>query len=393
MFERKAVSVLVKRLSEPRRFMQVLIGPRQTGKTTIARQAIGKVEMKAHYASADEPSLKSSLWLEQQWETARTMAKNGKFLLVIDEVQKVPEWSEKVKRLWDEDTALGREIFVMLLGSSPLLVQKGLSESLAGRFETIRVAHWSYTEMRTAFGWEVEQYIYFGGYPGSAALIEDPLRWTDYIRNSLIETTISRDILLMQRVDKPALLRRLFELGCTYSGQILSYQKMLGQLQDAGNTTTLAHYIDLLEAAGMLKGLQKYSGARVRRRASSPKFQALNNALVSAQRNLTFEDVKADPQLWGRLFESAVGAHLANAASEFGFGLFYWRESNKEVDFVLESGKRVVAIEVKSGRSRSTGEGSGSLIKRHMAMKNLLVGEAGIPVVEFLSLEPMGLFE
>ena len=393
MFERKAVSVLVKRMSEPRRFMQVLIGPRQTGKTTIARQAISKIKMKAHYASADEPSLKSSLWLEQQWETARTMAKNGKFLLVIDEVQKVPEWSEKVKRLWDEDTALGREIFVVLLGSSPLLVQKGLSESLAGRFETIRVTHWSYPEMKTAFGWDVEQYVFFGGYPGSAVLISDLLRWTDYVRNSLIETTISRDILLMQRVDKPALLRRLFELGCAYSGQILSYQKMLGQLQDAGNTTTLAHYLDLLESAGMLKGLQKYSGAQVRRRASSPKFQALNNALISAQRDLTFKEAKADTQLWGRLFESAVGAHLANAASEFDFGIFYWRESNKEVDFVLESGKKVVSIEVKSGRSKLTGDASGLLLKRQKVLKNLLVGEDGIPIEEFLSVEPMRLFD
>jgi len=155
-----------------------------------------------------------------------------------------------VKRLWDEDSRLGHDLKVVLLGSAPLLVQRGLSESLTGRFEVLRVSHWSFGEMRSAFGFSLDDYLYFGGYPGAAPLASDPGRWVRYVLDALIETTISRDVLLMTRVDKPALLRRLFELSCRYSGQVLSYTKMLGQLQDAGNSTTLAHYLDLL--AGVL---------------------------------------------------------------------------------------------------------------------------------------------
>jgi predicted AAA+ superfamily ATPase len=166
--------------------------------------------------------------------------------------------------------------------------------------------------MKEAFGWDSDQYIYFGGYPGAAELIDDHQRWSRYIIDSLIETTVSRDILLMARVDKPALLRRLFELSCSYSGQVLSYQKMLGQLQDAGNTTTLAHYLNLLEGAGLVTGLQKYAGQRVRQRGSSPKLQVLNTALMTAPSFGSLAEVKKDSDSWGRLVESTVGAALAN---------------------------------------------------------------------------------
>ena len=255
MYKRPLYQTLLSRLKEPRRFLQVLAGPRQVGKTTLARQAMEGGRTRSQYASADEPTLQDRAWIEQQWDLGRMKAKDGEALLVLDEVQKVPGWSEVVKRLWDEDTAKRVSLKCVLLGSSPLLVQRGLTESLAGRFEILHVTHWSFAEMRDAFGWDVDQYVYFGGYPGAAALIEDRQRWARYIVESLIETTLSRDILLMTRVDKPALLRRLFLLGCDYSGQILSYQKMLGQLQDAGNTTTLAHYLELLAGAGMLKGV------------------------------------------------------------------------------------------------------------------------------------------
>ena len=393
MYERKAVELLAARTSEQRKFIQVLIGPRQSGKTTIVTQVIARLnKTPCHYASADEPSLKGLSWLEQQWETARVAAKNGKALLVIDEVQKIHGWSEKVKSLWDEDSASGRKIFVILLGSSPLLMQKGLSESLAGRFETIHSTHWSFVEMKKAFGWNIEQYIYFGGYPGSAPLINDRARWADYIKNSLIETTISRDILLMTRIDKPSLLRRLFELGCVYSGQILSYQKMIGQLQDAGNTTTLAHYLELLSAAGMITGLQKYAGQVARRRGSSPKLQALNNALISAQTEVSFKEAAADKELWGRLVESAVGSHMTNAALEHDWSVNYWRDGDKEVDFVLHRGNRIIAIEVKSGRSKPYNEGIELFSKRNKVFKKLLVGTGGIPVKEFLTLDPNDLF-
>jgi hypothetical protein len=272
MYVRPIYHILKKRVAERRKFIQVLSGPRQTGKTTIARRLIDELDIPSHYASADEPALKGTAWIEQQWETARFQSAKNPAVLILDEIHKIPGWSETIKRLWDEDTAGGHFLHVVLLGSAPLLIQSGLTESLAGRFEIIPVPHWSFPEMRDAFGWSIDQYICYGGYPGAADLIADTSegdgfeRWRRYIMDALVEMTVSRDILLMKRIDKPALLRRLFDLGCAYSGQILSYQKMLGQLQDAGNTTTLAHYLDLLDAAGLIKGLQKISVEKVRQK-------------------------------------------------------------------------------------------------------------------------------
>jgi len=286
--------------------------------------------------------------------------------------------------LWDEDSVAGLPLYIVLLGSSPLLVQHGLTESLAGRFEIIPVTHWSFTEMRDAFGWNVEHYIFYGGYPGAADLISEPQRWSHYIIESLIETTISRDILLMKRVDKPALLRRLFELGCTYSGQVLSYQKMLGQLQDAGNTTTLAHYLRLLQGAGLLMGLPKYAGRKIRQRASSPKLQILNTALMTASSRLTFDEARKDSEYWGRLVESAVGATLANGLQGTQAELFYWLEGNHEVDYVLQRGKVLVAIEVKSRRRKISLPGIEAFSNSFPIKRKLLVGPQGIPCEEFL---------
>ncbi len=392
MYKRPISRVLFNRISEPRRFIQALCGPRQTGKTTIAKQLIEAIDIPSHYASADSPTLRDFVWIEQQWEIARTRARSEgaekRTVLVLDEVQKVAGWSEIVKRLWDEDSANGLPLYVVILGSSPLLVQRGLTESLAGRFEVIQVTHWSYYEMLGAFGFDVDQYIFYGGYPGAADLIHDHQRWSDYIMNSLIETTVSRDILLMTRVDKPALLRRLFELGCLYSGQILSYQKMLGQLHDAGNTTTLAHYLELLNGAGLLRGLPKYSGQRVRRRASSPKLQVLNTALITAQLGLTFAEARQDNNYWGRLVESAVGASLHNGLQGTRAGLFYWRSGNYEVDFILCRGKELVAIEVGSGHKKMSLPGITAFSKHYKVKKKLLVGPQGIPLKDFLLTSP-----
>ena len=238
--------------------------------------------------------------------------------------------------------------------------------------------------MREAFGFSLEQYLFYGGYPGAAPLVRDPSRWKRYIVDALIETTISRDVLLLTRVDKPALLRRLFELGCRYSGQILSYTKMLGQLQDAGNTTTLAHYLDLLEGAGMVTGLPKYSGARVRQRGSSPKLQVMNNALMTATSDLTLDEARKERDYWGRLVESAAGAHLVNGARGTGIQVFYWRERSREIDFVLRLGRSIVAIEVKSGRARETLAGMEALTKEARLKRKLLVGGDGISLEEFL---------
>lgn len=390
-YRRPEAGVLARRLVEPRRFIQVVAGPRQVGKSTLVEQAVQDLRIPVRSVSADEPTLRGPDWIAAQWEAARVDAGTQGAVLVVDEVQKAPGWSETVKRLWDEDTRTGRSLRAVLLGSAPLLVEQGLSENLAGRFEMIRVPHWSLAEMREAFGLSLDEYIYFGGYPGAAPLIGDEERWRRYVLDSLVETTISRDVLLMTRVDKPALLRRLFELGCRYSGQVLSYTKMLGQLHDAGNTTTLAHYLDLLGGAGMLTGLPKFSGNVVRRRASSPKLQVLNTALATAQSGRSFAQTRADPEAWGRLVESAVGAHLANAASTIrGLGVSWWRDGDREVDFVLAGPGGFAAIEVKSGRARASLPGLlafGTTFPNLGPIRPLLVGGGGIDLERFL-LEP-----
>ena len=384
-YRRPQAAELARRLSEPRRFIQVVAGPRQVGKSTLVQQVVGSLALPSRYASADEPTLRGPEWIAQQWEVARLDAGADGAVLVIDEVQKASGWSESVKRLWDEDSRSGLPLKVVLLGSAPLLVQQGLAESLAGRFEIIRLPHWSFAEMREAFGFTLDEYVFYGGYPGAAPLIGEPERWRRYVLDSLVETTVSRDVLLLTRVDKPALLRRLFELACAYSGQILSFQKMVGQLQDAGNTTTLAHYLDLLAGAGMVTGLQKWAGDRARRRGSSPKLQVLNTALVTAQSGLAPRELRADGEQWGRLVESAVGAHLANAAAAGACELFYWRERNREVDFVVRVGRSLTAIEVKSGRRREALAGADTFAAVFRPHRTLLVGGDGVPLEEFLA--------
>jgi predicted AAA+ superfamily ATPase len=387
LFQRDSAPLLAARLGEPRRFLQVVAGPRQVGKTTLVQQVLAEFDYPNVFVSADEPALRDAAWLAAQWDRARLLAKDtGKrgAVLALDEVQKISGWSEAVKRLWDEDTRARLPLRVALLGSAPLLMQRGLSESLAGRFEILHLPHWSFAEMRKAFGYSLEQYLYFGGYPGAAPLAGDPARWRRYLLDALVETTISRDVLLLTRVDKPALLRRLFELGCRYSGQVLSYTKMLGQLHDAGNTTTLAHYLELLAGAGMLTGLPKFAGAAVRSRGSSPKLQVFNTALLTAQSGLTPGEARADREFWGRLTESAVGAHLANAAACGVCELFYWREGTREVDFVVRRGRVVVAIEVKSGRAPVALPGLAAFKEAFKPKRTLLVGGDGMPVDEFL---------
>ena len=385
-YQRPQFQTLIGRLAEPRRFIQVVAGPRQVGKTTLVQQVCEAIGLPVQFSSADEPTLRGPEWIAQQWEIARLKRGSEGAILVLDEVQKISAWSEAVKRLWDEDTRKQIALKVVLLGSSPLLIQRGLSESLAGRFEVLHLPHWSAREMGEAFGWTVQQSIFYGGYPGAASLVEDHDRWVRYVRDSLIETTLSRDVLLLSRVDKPALLRRMFDLGCRYSGQILSYTKMIGQLQDAGNTTTLAHYLELLSAAGMLTGISKFAGEVVRSRGSSPKLQVLDTALFSAMAGYRFEEALSDREHWGRLTESAVGAHLANAAASGQCELFYWRERNREVDFVLRVGRKLMAIEVKSGRSQNVLAGMQAFNAAFKPDRLLLVGGDGIAVDEFLQM-------
>ncbi|MDO8270909.1 MAG: ATP-binding protein [Gammaproteobacteria bacterium] len=384
-FQRPQAAVLAARLNEPRRFMQVVAGPRQVGKSTLVQQAGETLDLPVRHVSADEPMLRGADWIAQQWDAARlTLSGQRGGVLVLDEIQKIPAWSETVKRLWDEDTRAKRPLQVVLLGSAPLLIAQGLTESLAGRFEMLHLSHWSYAEMHAAFGWTLEEYVFYGGYPGAAPLAREPARWARYVLDSLIETSISRDVLLMTRVDKPALLRQLFELACRYSGQVLSYTKMLGQLQDAGNTTTLAHYLELLAGAGMVCGLPKYAGDAARSRGSSPKLQVLNTALMTVVSGYSLTEARADREFWGRLVESAVGAHLANAALRGECSLHYWRERNHEVDFIVRAGHRLTAIEVKSGRAPQAHAGTAAFVQAFAPQRTLLVGSDGIALQDFL---------
>ena len=414
-FQRPQVDTLVERLAQPARHIIALFGPRQTGKTTIARQALARTDLPNRYLPVDEPDstdpplpydetaltrpatsqrARDREWLVGQWEEARTEAERSSrgSVLVLDEVQKIPDWSEIVKGLWDADRLRGCPLRVVILGSAPLLMQSGLSESLAGRFETIRVTHWSFAEMSSAFDFDLPKYLYFGGYPGAAPFVRDPDRWRGYILGGLVEPNIERDLLAMTRVDKPALLKRLFELGADCSGQILSYTKMLGQLHDAGNTTTLARYLDLLAKVGLLAGLQKYTGSPVSRRGSIPKLNVLNTALMTAGSGYSFEEAQADRTYWGRIVESAVGAHLFNTA-ESDTRLHYWRDGSDEVDFVLRRGPRLVAVEVKSGEVKMTHRGMEEFEQRFARSRRLLVGEGGIPLNEFLTAPAAEWFE
>lgn len=395
MKTRPIFAQLLQRLQEPRKFIQVLLGPRQVGKTTLALQVAEEIRKPSHYISADLATLQNVSWIQQQWEVARNKveSKAQGALLIIDEVQKIPHWSDTIKLLWDQDTRNQLNLSVVILGSSPWLMQKALSESLAGRFENIPITHWPFGEMQEHFGWTLERYLYFGGYPGAASLVDenDPSRWGNYINESLIETTISRDILLMTQVHKSALSRRLFQLGCNYSGQILSYSKMLGELQDAGNTTTLAHYVELLSGAGLLGGIQKFAKQLVRQKGSSPKFSVYNTALMSAQSGKTFKQARADRIFWGRLIESAVGAYLLNSIRGTQMEVSYWREGDKEVDFVIRNGNFITALEVKSNQESFNRTGMDLFISKFKPDRVLLIGDQGIPLEKFF-LTPLSHF-
>lgn len=393
MIVREAYHVLANRLdNEERKFIQILVGPRQVGKTTIIQQYLEKATTSYLTVSADEVGFIDDLWLEKHWNIARIKCQiNGKFLLVVDEVQNISNWSSRVKKLWDEDTRLKQNIKIVLLGSSRLLIQNGLSESLAGRFEKIYVGHWSYTEVFEAFEVSENQYAWFGSYPGSISLIPDEKRWKSYIQSSIIDTVIKKDILQLTRVLKPMLLENLFYLGCQYSGQILSYNKIVGQLQDAGNTATLTHYLSLLSSSGVLSGIEKYSGGYINRRHSSPKFMVQNTAFIGATSKYSYSEAHSTPDQWGRVVESCVGAHFINYSYSEDFKVFYWRENNDEVDFVLEYHGRCIAIEVKSSTQR-TKNGMTAFVKAFSPDRVYAISESGLSWKDIIKINPTILF-
>ncbi len=431
---RQTTHELFARLQEPVRRLVVLAGPRQIGKTTAIQQVLGDRASDSYVfhpvdkvgASHGDSFLynpesafvestyysspiKNAAWLVDTWQQARYAAtarqkawkekntmhgnddKNAElkpFVLVYDEIQKIPDWSAVVKGLWDEDRANNISMHVVVLGSAPLLMQRGLSESLMGRFEIIEMSHWSFLEMHECFDFTLDQYIYFGGYPGPAHWVIDnnETRWREEVRHSLIEPNLVKDILALARIEKPALLRQLFELASSYSGQIVAITKLVAQLQDAGNTTTLSHYLELLRAAGLIAGVPKYSTQLTHQRKTPPKINALNTAFQSIYSGLTFAQARADTSFWGRLVESCIGAHLLNTARD-GVKVFHWRESSVEVDFVLQQGQKLSIIEVKSSSLKGGAyKGLQHFCDRHpkQKIKQIIIGADDFSIAEAL---------
>ena len=399
-YQRPMLKKLYDRVTEPRRFIQIIMGPRQTGKTTMALALQDKLQVSAdtltEYHSADSATDYSAVWIDQIWESIRVrmvLEKKNTAVLILDELQKITEWSAAVKKHWDRDTRENRDIKPVLLGSSRLLLMDGLSESLMGRFEVIYASHWSLTEMQDAFGLSPEQYQWFGGYPGAASLINDELRFKEYIRSAIIEPTMTRDILLTTKIEKPALLKQLLDVGVGYSTQIMSYNRMLGQLQDAGNTTTLSKYIRLLDQAGLLTGLNKYSNRDIETKGTIPKFLVHNTALLSATRARVFEEALVDRKMWGTVVESSVGAHLLSQVNKLpNASLYYWRENDLEVDFVVAFKERIIGMEVKSGDESIPKKPAEKFAELFPKSSLLLIGRHGIPYETFMKAELADIF-
>lgn len=385
-FRRIQYNTILSRIQEPRNKIQVIVGPRQVGKSTLMDQVLSQCPLPFTLVKADNINPLDSNWIKRVWESARgiMMVKNqNEHLLVIDEIQKINNWSEAVKAEWDWDCTNRVPLKVVLLGSSRLMIQSGLSESLSGRFELIRMAHWSFDEMKEAFGFTLDQYIYFGGYPGSAQFIQDELRWKRYIKDSIIAPAIEKDIKLTANIYKPALMKQLFHLSCNYSAKELSLTKTLGQLQDVGNVTTLANYLAILKQCQMVCGLQKYAIDEARKYNSSPKYQVFNNALLTANQQNKFELVRTDSELWGRWVESSVGAHLVSGAEEYGYQVAYWRERDSEVDFIVSCDDGCIAFEVKSGK-RTTNNGINVFANKYKPIHSYIIGTGGISFEDFL---------
>lgn len=395
MFKRVQFKVLKSRLLESRSKIQVISGPRQVGKSTMVKQVLQEIDIPYMLVSADNIDHTNTAWIGEMWATARArmrVTQTNEYLLVIDEVHKIDNWSEAVKKEWDDDTFKDLNMKVVILGSSRLLLKDGLTESLAGRYELIRMPHWSYSEMHEAFDLDIDQYIYYGGYPGGSMYIKDERRWHRYIKDSIVTPAIEKDVLRTKIIYKPALMKQLFELGCAYSGEELSLNKMIGQLQDAGNVTTLANYLTTLDESRLLRGLNKYASDNARKYNSVPKLMVYNTALFSAQSGVSFNKAFTTPKLWGRWVESAVGAHLLNQADEYDYKLYYWRKREDEVDFVIEFDKQCIAIEVKSGR-RTTNNGLSLFSGQFHPIHSFVVGSGGIPIEEFLTWDIGNLLE
>ena len=379
-FTRQIVGGLQKRINEEAKFIQIVVGPRQVGKTTAVRQLEQLSGMPSLYAASDVAGIANPNWIETAWAQARALvARERPALLILDEVQLMPEWQRIVKGLWDEDRHQQRNLHVVITGSSALLLTKG-GESLAGRFEKHELLQWSYFEMHQAFGFSVEDFVLFGGYPAAAGLKEDEKRWKDYIRSSLIETVLTKDVVALSNISKPSLLRQLFSMVCQHPAEIVAYSNFLGQLADAGNTTTLSDYRLLLDQAYLLKTLHKFSGSVIRSRASKPKWIIRDNSLVTALSDQPLLEIFKTP-LKGRLVENAILANLARISDS---EVYYWREKNAEVDAVLKAGGKLYCIEIKTGQRIRSKSGLQSFARRFPKSRPLIFGAGGIPLEEVL---------
>lgn len=334
------IEILPKRFESKQPLLQVILGPRQVGKTTTVLKLINEqYAERGMYVSADQVFNADAQWLRTCWLEAQA----GKKILFIDEIQKSHNWAEAIKALYDESKRIKKLFPCVLLGSSSLEIQKGLTESLTGRFQLIRAHHWNYQESKKGYDLSFEKYLSYGGYPGSYQFI-DSADWADYVKNSIISTAVEKDILQFRSVKNPALFKQAFDILVSYPAQEISYNKLLGQLQDRGNVELIKYYISLFEGAFLIKTLEKYSPKTIKRKSSSPKILPLAPCMPSLQWG--GEHTSAEK---GRIFELIVGCQLVRTGEE----LFYWREGNAEVDFVLKQGKNVWAIEVKSGRKKS----------------------------------------
>jgi predicted AAA+ superfamily ATPase len=362
MLKRSFVTLLEGRLAEPRPLIQVILGPRQVGKTTGVGMISG-FKGRIHYVSADEALIHHPEWILEQWQISLQLHRDP--ILIIDEIQKVINWSETIKGLWDAARRKKTKIKLVLLGSSSLSLNTGLDESLAGRFELISATHWNFEESRIGLGYHLEDYLVFGGYPEAAQFKDNFDRWQSYLKSSIIESVIGKDILRQRTVRKPALFRQAFEILASYPAQEISYTKLLGQLQEKGNVELVKHYIELFEMAFLFKSLQKYSGSSIAQKSSSPKILPMCPSLYSFQ--LGPQDI-LNPEIKGRIFEAAVGVELLKLPGT----LFYWRDGKFEVDFIYVRGSQVLAIEVKSGRKKMT-SGMSEFVKRNPKAKPIFI--------------------
>lgn len=435
-YERQHVQDLLGRLDHAAAFLTCVTGPRQSGKTTLVRQTLRRLDRSSIYlpvenpraaklresasgcerplppnALPDFPAVLDAEGLRRAWDAARALAARSSrgAVLVLDDIQAIDDWTATVKGLWDRDRWERNRLRVVLLGPVRPLKQPGLTESMTGRFQVMNVPHWSFGEMAEAFGFGLQEYVYFGGYPGtamfinahacgrkdllgqSAAVSEDVLgqesAWREYVLDAVADAGAGGDTVALHRVEKPALMAQLFHLGCAYSGQTLSRRNMLGQLSESGNIAIIGRYLGLLSQAGLISSLKCYSESVFTPISRRPKLNVRNTALMSSRSTHTFAQARADRALWGRLTKSAVGAHLCNVSSS-RMRCCYWQHNGSQVDFVLRGASRTVVVEVQGGKTPRTRRGFNAFRKQHPEAELLLVGGRGVPLGEFLSTPP-----